>query len=94
MIVSGGGTIISNAHAELLWLAERLNIPVTATLMGLGSFPGTHPLFLGMLGMHGTYAANKAINACDVLIAVGMRFGDRVTGLVAAFAPKGQNCAH
>lgn len=88
LIVSGGGTIISNAHAELLWLAERLNIPVTATLMGLGSFPGTHPLFLGMLGMHGTYAANKAINACDVLIAVGMRFDDRVTGLVAAFAPK------
>lgn len=88
LIVSGGGTIISNAHAELRWLAERLNIPVTATLMGLGSFPGSHPLFLGMLGMHGTYAANKAVNACDVLIAVGMRFDDRVTGLLAAFAPK------
>lgn len=90
LIVTGGGTIISNAHEELAWLANSLNIPVTATLMGLGSFPASNPLFLGMLGMHGTYAANKAINACDVLIAVGMRFDDRVTGLVSAFAPKAQ----
>ena len=87
LIVTGGGTIISNAHEELYWLANALNIPVTATLMGLGSFPAKDPLFLGMLGMHGTYAANKAVNACDVLIAVGMRFDDRVTGLLSAFAP-------
>ncbi len=87
LIVTGGGAIISNAHEELNWLANALNIPVTATLMGLGSFPANDPLFLGMLGMHGTYAANKAVNACDVLIAVGMRFDDRVTGLVSAFAP-------
>ena len=87
LIVTGGGAIISNAHEELYWLANALNIPVTATLMGLGSFPANDPLFLGMLGMHGTYAANKAVNACDVLIAVGMRFDDRVTGLVSAFAP-------
>ncbi len=88
LLVSGGGVIISNAGDELVWLANKLNIPVTATLMGLGAFPATDPLFLGMLGMHGSYAANKAVNACDLLIAVGMRFDDRVTGLVSAFAPK------
>lgn len=88
LIISGGGTIISEAHEELSWLANTLNIPVTATLMGMGSFPADDPLFLGMLGMHGTYTANKAVNACDVLIAVGMRFDDRVTGLLSAFAPK------
>ncbi|MBQ4132855.1 MAG: biosynthetic-type acetolactate synthase large subunit [Desulfovibrionaceae bacterium] len=88
LIISGGGAISSGAEDELFWLADRLNIPVTTTLMGLGSFPASDPLFLGMPGMHGTYAANRAINACDVLIAVGMRFDDRVTGLVSAFAPK------
>ena len=88
LIVTGGGTIISEASEELYWLADTLNIPVTSTIMGMGSFPATDPLFLGMIGMHGTYASNTAVNACDVLIAVGMRFSDRVTGLLSAFAPK------
>lgn len=84
----GGGVISSNGSEELSWLARNLNIPVTATLMGLGAFPGNDPLFLGMLGMHGTYAANMAINSCDVMIAVGARFDDRVTGKLATFAPE------
>lgn len=84
----GGGVISSNGSDELSWLARTLNIPVTATLMGLGAFPGDDPLFLGMLGMHGTYAANMAINNCDVMIAVGARFDDRVTGKLATFAPE------
>ncbi|MFN3921684.1 MAG: thiamine pyrophosphate-dependent enzyme, partial [Caldimicrobium sp.] len=69
-------------------LAEKLNLPVTMTLMGLGSFPGDHDQSLGMLGMHGTYYANMAVANCDVLLAVGARFDDRVTGKVDAFAPK------
>ncbi|TVM15963.1 biosynthetic-type acetolactate synthase large subunit [Oceanidesulfovibrio indonesiensis] len=84
----GGGVISSDGSEELAWLARNLNIPVTATLMGLGAFPGDDPLFLGMLGMHGTYAANMAINNCDVMIAVGARFDDRVTGKLATFAPE------
>ncbi|QJT07889.1 biosynthetic-type acetolactate synthase large subunit [Oceanidesulfovibrio marinus] len=84
----GGGVISSNGSEELSWLARNLNIPVTATLMGLGAFPGDDPLFLGMLGMHGTYAANMGINNCDVMIAVGARFDDRVTGKLDAFAPE------
>jgi len=83
----GGGVISSNSHEELGWLARELHIPVTATLMGLGAFPGDDPLWLGMLGMHGTYSANMAINNCDVLIAVGARFDDRVTGKLSTFAP-------
>ena len=84
----GGGIISSNASKELTLLAERLGIPVTLTLMGLGSFPGTHPLSLGMLGMHGTYRANMAVMESDLLIAIGSRFDDRVTGKIEAFAPQ------
>ena len=83
----GGGIISSNASKELTLLAERLGIPVTMTLMGLGGFPGNHPLSLGMLGMHGTYRANMAVQECDLLIAIGARFDDRVTGMIEAFAP-------
>ncbi|UCG78360.1 MAG: biosynthetic-type acetolactate synthase large subunit [Nitrospirota bacterium] len=87
VIIAGGGVIHSEASKELKQLAELTEIPVTTTLMGLGAFPGTHKLFLGMPGMHGTYYANKAIQASDLLISVGMRFDDRVTGKIAAFAP-------
>jgi len=87
MIYAGGGVIISNAHKELLALAQKMSIPVTNTLMGLGGFPGNHPLFLGMLGMHGTFKANMGISHCDVLLAVGARFDDRVTGKVESFSP-------
>ncbi|HEY3099631.1 MAG TPA: biosynthetic-type acetolactate synthase large subunit [Methylomirabilota bacterium] len=83
----GGGVISSNAHAELRELAELTEIPVTTTLMGLGAFPSEHPLSIEMLGMHGTYYANMAVHHSDVLIAVGARFDDRVTGKVDAFAP-------
>ncbi|WP_448875278.1 biosynthetic-type acetolactate synthase large subunit [Desulfobulbus propionicus] len=84
----GGGVILSDANEELTHLARRLNIPVTMTLMGLGGFPGTDPLSLGMLGMHGSYAANMSVAKSDLLIAVGSRFDDRVTGRLDAFAPQ------
>ncbi|HET6513944.1 MAG TPA: biosynthetic-type acetolactate synthase large subunit [Thermodesulfovibrionales bacterium] len=87
VIVAGGGVISSGASNELRDLAEYTNTPVTMTLMGLGGFPGTHKLSLGMLGMHGTYYANKAVQDSDLLIAIGMRFDDRVTGKIDAFAP-------
>lgn len=83
----GGGVISSGAAPEVRELAEKLNLPVTMTLMGLGGFPGDHDQSLGMLGMHGTYYANMAVAHCDVLLAVGARFDDRVTGKVDAFAP-------
>lgn len=82
----GGGAINSGAHEALLQLAEKAGIPVTTTLMGKGSFPETHDLSLGMLGMHGTRYANYAVSKCDVLIAVGARFDDRVTGEPSTFA--------
>lgn len=88
LIYAGGGVISSGAEDELTWLAKSLDIPVTATLMGLGAFPGNDPLWLGMLGMHGTYAANMAINNADLVLAIGARFDDRVTGKVSTFAPK------
>ncbi|MDR1043954.1 MAG: biosynthetic-type acetolactate synthase large subunit [Candidatus Adiutrix sp.] len=88
VIYAGGGVAMSRAGKALLTLAERLQIPVTNTLMGLGGFPGTHPLFLGMLGMHGLYQANRAVQECDLLIAVGARFDDRVTGRLDRFAQK------
>ncbi|MGV7096587.1 biosynthetic-type acetolactate synthase large subunit [Desulfovibrio sp. QI0434] len=88
VILAGGGVILSDGAEALTGLARKLNIPVTCTLMGLGAFPATDPLWLGMVGMHGTYAANLAINNCDVLMCVGARFDDRVTGRLAAFAPK------
>src|SRR5215204_3542206 len=84
----GGGIVNSGASEALLALAERLQIPVTPTLMGLGGFPSAHTLCLGMLGMHGTYAANMAVAESDLLIAVGVRFDDRVTGKLATFAPR------
>jgi len=87
VLYTGGGIIAANASGELLEFAEAQQIPVTSTLMGLGGFPGIHPLWLGMLGMHGTYAANMAVSQSDVLIAVGARFDDRVTGRLDAFAP-------
>ena len=87
VIIAGGGVLISDAHKELQLFAEKLNIPVTITLMGLGGFNGSHPLSLGMPGMHGTRYANIAITESDLLIAVGCRFDDRVTGKVDGFAP-------
>ncbi len=87
VIYAGGGVVLSKAHEELTRLARKLHIPVTMTLMGLGGFPGTDPLSMGMLGMHGTYYANMAVAESDLLIAVGARFDDRVTGRIDAFAP-------
>jgi len=87
VIIAGGGVILSNASKELTSFARKLSIPVTATLMGLGGFPATDPLSLGMLGMHGTYCANMAVTSCDLLIAIGCRFDDRATGDVNRFAP-------
>lgn len=87
VIYAGGGVISSNASAELLELAEKMKIPVTTTLMGMGAFPGNNYLSLGMLGMHGTRYANYAIGECDLLIAMGVRFDDRVTGKIEQFAP-------
>jgi acetolactate synthase-1/2/3 large subunit len=87
VLYTGGGIISSGASHELLKFAEKLSLPVTNTLMGLGGFPGNHPLFLGMLGMHGTYAANMAITESDLIIAIGSRFDDRATGKVDEFAP-------
>ncbi len=84
----GGGIVNSGAAQELLQLAEELQLPVTPTLMGLGGFPSGHRLCLGMLGMHGTYVANMAVAESDLLIAVGVRFDDRVTGKLATFAPQ------
>jgi acetolactate synthase I/II/III large subunit len=84
----GGGIVNSGAASALLAFAEQLQIPVTPTLMGLGGFPSSHPITLGMLGMHGTFAANMAVAESDLLIAVGVRFDDRVTGKLATFAPQ------
>ncbi len=88
VVYIGGGVILSNAAPEILEFAETTRIPVTHTLMGVGGFPGTHPLSLGMLGMHGTYYANMAIHNADLIIAIGARFDDRVTGKVEGFAPE------
>ena len=86
LLYIGGGVISADASEELRAFAIKQNIPVTMTLQGLGAFAGNHPLSMGMLGMHGTYWANQAVNACDLLIAVGARFDDRVTGKTATFA--------
>lgn len=87
-IIAGGGVISSEASDELKELADWLRIPVISTLMGLGAFPGDNPLFLGMLGMHGTGYANKAVTHSDLLICIGTRFDDRITGKVSTFAPE------
>lgn len=87
VIYAGGGILNAGATGELRELAELISAPVTNTFMGLSGFPGDHPLFLGMLGLHGTRYANLAVTNCDLLIALGARFDDRVTGKIAAFAP-------
>ncbi len=87
IIYSGGGVILDNAAAELTEFTRRLGCPITSTLMGLGGFPCTDEQFVGMLGMHGTYEANMAMHHCDVLIAIGARFDDRVVGDVKKFSP-------
>ncbi|MFO8048612.1 MAG: biosynthetic-type acetolactate synthase large subunit [Desulfosudaceae bacterium] len=88
VIFSGGGILLSGASRALTDFAHATGIPVTSTLMGLGAFPGTDPLWLGMHGMHGTYRANLSLAECDLLIAVGVRFDDRVTGKTDEFASK------
>ncbi|MEM2896898.1 MAG: biosynthetic-type acetolactate synthase large subunit, partial [Candidatus Bathyarchaeia archaeon] len=88
IIMVGGGAIFSGASEELLKLAELLQSPVVTTLMGKGAIPETHPLCLGMMGMHGSRITNMAIQECDLLFAVGARFDDRATGKVQTFAPK------
>ncbi len=87
MIYSGGGVVLGNASRELTDLVRTLGYPITNTLMGLGAYPSPDPLFLGMLGIHGTYEANMAMHNCDVLLAVGARFDDRVTGALEKFCP-------
>src|SRR5262249_17406769 len=83
----GGGTLNADAYAELLELAETARAPVVTTLMGKGGFPETHELFFGWPGMHGPRWSNWAMNTCGLLVAVGARFDDRVTGRLSAFAP-------
>ncbi len=94
LLYVGGGVIAANASTELTALARKAQIPVTTTLMGLGAFPETDPLALRLLGMHGSVAANRAVDHCDLLIAVGARFDDRVTGKVSAFAARSNKKAH
>lgn len=88
VIISGGGVIASRACQELITFAEKNQIPVAMTLMGLGSFPASHFLALGMMGMHGSYHANQAVMSADLVIGIGVRFDDRVTGPVETFAPR------
>jgi acetolactate synthase-1/2/3 large subunit len=87
LVYFGGGAILSGASEELRSFVETLRVPTTYTLMGIGGIPGDHPMSLGMLGMHGTYRANLAMDECDVLVAVGARFDDRVTGKLDEFSP-------
>ena len=87
IIYTGGGVILGNGSEALTQLTHLLGVPITQTLMGLGSYPATDPQFLGMLGMHGTYEANMAMHECDVLMAIGARFDDRVTGELEKFCP-------
>ncbi len=86
LIFAGGGVILSNASKELVKFARKIQAPVTTSLMGLGAFPASDPLWLGMLGMHGTYSANLSTAKCDLLIGIGVRFDDRVTGKISTFA--------
>jgi acetolactate synthase-1/2/3 large subunit len=87
VLYTGGGVILGDAADSLTELAKRMNFPVTNTLMGLGAYPATDQQFIGMLGMHGTYEANMAMHHCDVLLAIGARFDDRVTGHIEKFCP-------
>jgi acetolactate synthase-1/2/3 large subunit len=88
LVFAGGGVILSKASTELKRFAKKIQAPVTATLMGLGAFPATDPMWLGMIGMHGTYRANMSSAECDLMIAIGLRFDDRVTGKTDVFAHK------
>jgi acetolactate synthase-1/2/3 large subunit len=90
MIYTGGGVIMDDASQELREFVRKLGYPITQTLMGLGAFPGTDEQFIGMLGMHGTYEANMAMHECDVLICIGARFDDRITGVTSKFCPYAQ----
>ena len=90
VIYTGGGIILGDASQELRKLVRKLGYPITQTLMGLGAYPGTDPLFIGMLGMHGTYEANMAMHECDVLVCIGARFDDRITGVTSKFCPYAQ----
>lgn len=84
----GGGVNIAHAQQEMTQLAEKTGIPVITTIMGKGALPTNHPLYVGNLGIHGSYAANTAISECDVLFSIGVRFNDRITGKVNEFAKK------
>ncbi len=94
MVYTGGGIVLSNAAAQLKDLIKRTGFPITHTLMGLGAYPATDDQFLGMLGMHGTYEANMAMQHCDVLLAIGARFDDRVIGNPAHFAQNPRKIIH
>jgi acetolactate synthase-1/2/3 large subunit len=94
MVYSGGGVVLANAAPQLRALVQQLGLPCTNTLMGLGAYPGTDRQFLGMLGMHGTYEANMAMQHCDVLLAIGARFDDRVIGNPAHFAQNPRKIIH
>lgn len=92
LLMVGGGA--QHAAPEIIEFAEKSNIPVIPTLMGLGAFPGTHKQFLGMPGMHGSVASNRGIHNCDTILAIGLRFDDRVTGKVSRFAPNAHTIVH
>lgn len=87
MLYSGGGVLLGESSQQLVEFTRYLQYPITSTLMGLGAYPSTDPLFIGMLGMHGTYESNMAMHACDVLVAIGARFDDRVVGKIEHFCP-------
>lgn len=90
LFLAGGGVNIAHVNQEFTELAEKTNVPVVTTVMGRGAIPTTHPLFIGNLGMHGAYAANMAVNNCDLLFSIGTRFNDRITGKLHSFAPHAQ----
>src|SRR5690606_10147606 len=94
MILAGGGVVYADAAKELVEFAEKANIPVTTTLLGISGFPSAHPLWTGMPGMHGTYASNMALQNCDLLISIGARFDDRVTMKLDGFLPKVKTIVH
>ncbi|UUZ97532.1 biosynthetic-type acetolactate synthase large subunit [Paenibacillus sp. P25] len=94
VILAGGGVVYADASKELLEFVEKTRIPVTTTLLGLGGFPSAHELWMGMPGMHGTYTANHALQNCDLLISIGARFDDRVTGRVKDFAKNAKKIVH